>query len=177
MSKDNVLSALRSFLKIGGAVLLAVGLVNAGQWEAISASLAQIVGAGMTLSGLFWSLWHHTPDGQGSPLALMLSGDAAARENILSLARSALKIVGALLLTFGVGTAGQVDALGAGVVDIVGTVLTLSGIFWSLWNHTPDGEPVMKLRTLDPMSLPADVRERMAATAAPQVPGAGGASS
>lgn len=168
MSKENVLSLLRSGLKIVGAILLASGIGSAGEFDALQTAIMNIAGTGMTLAGLFWSLWDHTPDGQGAPLKLIAVQDPAARDNVLSLVRSGLKIVGALCLTIGIGNAGQLDAIAAGVLDIVGTGMTLAGLFWSLWHHTPDGGQPVTLRTFaDTAHIPSDVAMKMAATPAP----------
>lgn len=168
MSKENVLSLLRSGLKIVGAILLASGIGSTGELEAIQTAIMNIAGTGMTLAGLFWSLWDHTPDGQPAPLQLIAVRDPAARDNVLSLVRSGLKIVGALCLTIGIGSAGQIDAIAAGILDIAGTGMTLAGLFWSLWHHTPDGgQPVTLRRFADTSPIPADVAAKMAANPSP----------
>lgn len=91
------------------------------------------------------------------------------RDNTLSLIRSGLKIFGAIAMTAGLASAGQVDQITAGLLDIIGTSMTLGGLFWSLWHHTPDELPVatraptpLTLKNLDPSGLPGDVAAVMA---------------
>lgn len=62
-------------------------------------------------------------------------------DNWLSLARTALKVVGTIAVTTGVAEAGQVDALTTALLTGVGGIVTAIGIFWSIWEHTPDEAP------------------------------------
>lgn len=96
------------------------------------------------------------------------------KDNIQSVARSALKIIGALCVAAGFATAGQIDQITSLVLELVGTVLTLVGLFMSLWKHTPDAPPVtlvqredgsyVPVATLPPKSIlpPAEVAAAMA---------------
>lgn len=91
------------------------------------------------------------------------------KDNTLSLARSALKIVGAMAIAMGYASTGQVDQITTGLFEMIGTAMTLGGLFWSLWHHTPDevpasSAPPITLRTLAPDSIPPDVAAKMAET-------------
>lgn len=59
------------------------------------------------------------------------------KDFVLSLIRHAATFVGGLLVAKGFADASQVETLVSGVV-------TASGIFWSLWHHTPDAAPQPK---------------------------------
>ncbi len=62
------------------------------------------------------------------------------QDNIMSLVRTALKVVGTLLVAYAGGKVGQgqVDALSIAIEGALGGILTAGGIFWSFWHHTPD---------------------------------------
>lgn len=58
---DQLASLIRSAAKIGGAVLITLGVVTADQVDSLTAALLQLSGAVATLYGLFASYWHHAP--------------------------------------------------------------------------------------------------------------------
>ena len=52
MNQDQILSVLRTVLKIGGGYLVARGVADEGTWTAIS-------GGVLAVAGLAWSHFHH----------------------------------------------------------------------------------------------------------------------
>jgi hypothetical protein len=58
---DQVQSLIRSASKIGGAVLVTLGILSSGTVDALTSSIEQLAGAGFVLYGLFASFWHHSP--------------------------------------------------------------------------------------------------------------------
>lgn len=80
------------------------------------------------------------------------------KANVMSIVRSALKIVGALAIASGFADADQTGAITSNIEVLVGTIMTLVGLFMSLWEHTPDEA------TAPPKSIvpPADVAAVMA---------------
>lgn len=85
-------------------------------------------------------------------------------ENSASLARSALKIGGGIGLAASVAIAVESGALFVALFSIVGTGAVMAGLGWSYWEHTPDGEPEVRLTTLAPEAIPADVAAKMETT-------------
>ena len=61
-NNSNIQSLLRSALKIGGTVIVAFGIANAGQADVLVTAAEAALGAVITLAGLVMSLWEHTPD-------------------------------------------------------------------------------------------------------------------
>lgn len=59
-------------------------------------------------------------------------------DNWMSLLRSSIKIIGAVVATLGFASAGQVEAVSTAVITTAGGMITLVGLFLSLWQHTPD---------------------------------------
>jgi hypothetical protein len=62
-------------------------------------------------------------------------------DNWQSLLRSTIKIIGAVIVTLGFASAGQVDVISTAVLEFVGAAITIVGLFMSLWHHTPDAAP------------------------------------
>jgi hypothetical protein len=99
---------------------------------------------------------------------------AMNRDNVMSLVRSGLKIVGMLVVSAGFANADTTGQIVAQIEILVGTVMTLAGLFMSFWEHTPDAPPVTLVKladgsyipvaTLPPTSIlpPADVEAVMA---------------
>lgn len=99
---------------------------------------------------------------------------ALNRDNVMSLVRSGLKIVGMLVVTTGFSDADTTNQIASQIEILVGTIMTLAGLFMSLWEHTPDAPPVTLVKladgtyvpvaTLPPTSIlpPADVAAAMA---------------
>jgi hypothetical protein len=62
-------------------------------------------------------------------------------DNWFSLMRSVFKIVGTVIVTLGFATAGQVDTIVTAATSVIGSSITLIGLFMSMWTHTPDEAP------------------------------------
>jgi len=62
MNKDFVLSLIRHAATFAGGLLIAKGFADASQVETLVSGV-------VTASGIFWSLWHHTPDEPSKPAA------------------------------------------------------------------------------------------------------------
>jgi len=58
-------------------------------------------------------------------------------DQVLSLTRTILKVVGSALMTHGATKAAAI----VNGEDVTGLVLTIVGIIWSHWEHTPDEAP------------------------------------
>lgn len=82
---------------------------------------------------------------------------ALNRDNVLSLTRSALKIVGALAISMGFATSDQAGEIASQLEILVGTVMTLAGLFMSFWEHTPDAPPVTLVKLTDGTYVPVSV--------------------
>ncbi len=55
MNKDFIISLIRHACTFGGGLLIAKGFADASQVETLVSGV-------VTAAGIFWSLWHHTPD-------------------------------------------------------------------------------------------------------------------
>lgn len=62
-------------------------------------------------------------------------------DNWQSLMRSVFKITGAVIVTLGFANAGTVDAISTAAIEVIGSSVTLVGLFMSIWHHTPDAAP------------------------------------
>lgn len=62
LSQENLMSLVRSGLKIAGSMAVAFGLASAGQVDALTTALLQALGGIAVAVGLFASFWVHTPD-------------------------------------------------------------------------------------------------------------------
>lgn len=62
-NQDQFLSLVRSILKIAGSALTAHGLTQAASWV----NSEDVTGVIITLAGLFWSHWEHSPDAPTTP--------------------------------------------------------------------------------------------------------------
>ena len=62
MNKDFVLSLIRHSATFIGGLLVAKGFADASQVETLISGI-------VTAAGIFWSLWHHTPDSSAKPNA------------------------------------------------------------------------------------------------------------
>ncbi|MBI1213943.1 MAG: hypothetical protein GC190_20980 [Alphaproteobacteria bacterium] len=62
MNKDFMLSLVRHASTFVGGLLIARGFADASQVETLVSGL-------VTATGIFWALWHHTPDAPPNPNA------------------------------------------------------------------------------------------------------------
>ena len=68
MNYDNIMSLVRTALKVGGTLMVAYAgnKIGQGQIDALSTAIEGAVGGTLTAAGIFWSFWHHTPDAPAS---------------------------------------------------------------------------------------------------------------
>lgn len=85
---------------------------------------------------------------------------SSSSANARSLARSALKIGGGIGFAAAFAIAFESGALFVALFSSVGTAAIMAGLGWSAWEHTP-APGTLTLKTLDPESLPPEVRAKL----------------